>query len=457
MGDKGKGMLQFVEMCPHVYVSILLSLCILSPLCLPVLLPRHNVCAEGVSAMDSSSSSGTDSSSSSGYFSPYESSSSSAVASPLSSSTGGFTPPPPPSTTSTAVASLFAGSTNPLFSTVNGTVLFTQNDVSDMLVTLTITVWNLPQGIYGIHVHQYGDVSSSFPISSAITGSHWNPAGVSHGCWPSANRHVGDIGNITIDSSPDPHVIILTRDLLQLSISTDSIIGRSVIIHQTFDNCGQPTGNAGSYIAQGVIGIPAPATGLTQVSASVLTAEPASAVAVLVPTATNTAAPNIKGEVWFQTLPSGNVSVVLSLTGLPPSKTLALHVHSWGSLLSADGTAAGLHYDPFNTSHHALPPNEPRHMGDMGNIVTSDANGNAFSINQFDLLTLTGDMGNIIGRAVVLHSSFDDGVTQPTGMAGSRLAVGVIGISSQQNPPRLPLLPLLVLLLHCGCCTIYII
>lgn len=59
-----------------------------------------------------------------------------------------------------------------------------------------------------------------------------------------------------------------------------------------------------------------------------------------------------------------------------------MHIHKFGQLVaSADlsgiqlsalylclyllAVVAGGHYDPFNTSVHAIPPKTPRHVGDM--------------------------------------------------------------------------------------------
>src|SRR5690606_10098323 len=130
----------------------------------------------------------------------------------------------------------------------------------------------------------------------------------------------------------------------------------------------------------------------------------------------------------------GRTRVYASLTGLPPSTTLAMHVHQWGDDSSADGASAGGHFNPHNVSH-ALPPAAPRHMGDLGNVIVTDANGAAQVEALLDLLSLSAASGNIIGRAVVVHQRHDDGTTQPTGDAGGRLMVGVVGVSAQAMPP----------------------
>lgn len=101
---------------------------------------------------------------------------------------------------------------------------------------------------------------------------------------------------------------------------------------------------------------------------------------------------------------------------------------------SFDGGATGGHYNPFNNPH-ALPPTSMRHMGDIGNVIRTDLMGNALVDIEVDLLNLTSTTGNIIGRGVVVHADMDDGVTQPTGAAGAKLLVGVIGVSGRVQPP----------------------
>jgi hypothetical protein len=76
----------------------------------------------------------------------------------------------------------------------------------------------------------------------------------------------------------------------------------------------------------------------------------------------------------------------------------------------------------------------------MGNVY-ADADGNIFLDGEFDLLRLSPNgvaTGNIIGRAVMIHSASDQGWGSATGNAGSRLALGVIGISRKAMPPVPP-------------------
>ncbi|RME70076.1 MAG: superoxide dismutase family protein, partial [Planctomycetota bacterium] len=90
-----------------------------------------------------------------------------------------------------------------------------------------------------------------------------------------------------------------------------------------------------------------------------------------------------------------------------------------------DGKSAGGHFNPEGVPH-ALPPHKPRHVGDMGNLE-ADASGRAHYDRVDDQIRLGGAHG-VIGRAIVVHARPDDG-GQPTGHAGARVAVGVIGIA----------------------------
>jgi Cu-Zn family superoxide dismutase len=72
-----------------------------------------------------------------------------------------------------------------------------------------------------------------------------------------------------------------------------------------------------------------------------------------------------------------------------------------------------------------------RHVGDLGNIESKDG---VATIDMID--PALGFMGanSIIGRGVVVHEKADDLKTQPTGNAGGRLAVGVIGVANAAPP-----------------------
>jgi Cu-Zn family superoxide dismutase len=76
---------------------------------------------------------------------------------------------------------------------------------------------------------------------------------------------------------------------------------------------------------------------------------------------------------------------------------------------------------------HAGIDTPKRHIGDLGNI-TANANGKATVDLDDPSLSFHGPT-SIIGRGLVVHEKADDFKTQPTGNAGGRVAVGVIGVA----------------------------
>ena len=142
------------------------------------------------------------------------------------------------------------------------------------------------------------------------------------------------------------------------------------------------------------------------------------AIAVLQPTKGN----SVQGAVTFTKVADG-VRVEANVTGLTPGKH-GFHVHQFGDLSSADGSAAGGHFNPAG-HQHAGPDAENRHAGDMGNIE-ADASGAGKLAYTDKQLQLDG-ANSILGRGVVVHAKEDDLKSQPSGEAGPRVAVGVIG------------------------------
>ena len=146
------------------------------------------------------------------------------------------------------------------------------------------------------------------------------------------------------------------------------------------------------------------------------------AIAVLEPTSGNTC----HGTVRF-TQDGDSVKVVADVEGLKPNQKHAIHIHQFGDGSSADGKSAGGHYNPEGHPH-GLPDSDARHAGDLGNLQ-ADADGKAHYAITVNNISVIGAHNPIIGRGVVVHAKLDDG-GQPTGNAGARIAVGVIGIAN---------------------------
>lgn len=109
---------------------------------------------------------------------------------------------------------------------------------------------------HGFHIHQWGNLSNGC-ISA---GPHFNPENKTHGGPNSEIRHVGDLGNVVSDENGNANYELVDEKLTLFGIN--SIIGRSLVLHQNEDDLGlgnspdsKTTGNSGARIACGVIGL----------------------------------------------------------------------------------------------------------------------------------------------------------------------------------------------------------
>lgn len=150
------------------------------------------------------------------------------------------------------------------------------------------------------------------------------------------------------------------------------------------------------------------------------TEEPTLLIAVIQPTEDYTAS----GIVFFESVEDG-VKVSGRIENLAPGDH-GFHVHEFGDISAADGTSAGGHFNPGGEPH-ASRQSEHRHVGDLGNI-TADEDGVAeFSFVDSEL-AMDGS-SSIIGRGLIVHRDADDLTSQPTGAAGPRVGMAVIGVA----------------------------
>lgn len=133
--------------------------------------------------------------------------------------------------------------------------------------------------------------------------------------------------------------------------------------------------------------------------------------------------PDIYGEVYFEAVPDG-VMVYAYVTGLPtykpgnpPIGPFGFHIHEHGDCTVGDENnpfqACGGHYNPRNEPHG-------NHAGDFPVLFSNNG------VSYLAFLTNKFTLGEIVGRAVVIHENPDDYRTQPDGNAGKRIACGVI-------------------------------
>jgi superoxide dismutase, Cu-Zn family len=118
----------------------------------------------------------------------------------------------------------------------------------------------------------------------------------------------------------------------------------------------------------------------------------------------------------------GFVHLTGKVEGLSPGEH-GFHIHEFGDLRAADASSAGGHYDPHGHKHGG-PDDDEKHAGDFGNIV-ADQNGVAL----VDKKSRDFKLQQVLGRTIVVHAEADDLTSQPSGDAGARIGVGVIGIA----------------------------
>jgi Cu-Zn family superoxide dismutase len=107
-----------------------------------------------------------------------------------------------------------------------------------------------PNAEHGFHVHATGACSAPDATSA---GPHFDSAGRPHGRPGSGAHHAGDLQNLKADGSGNVDTEV-TLSGLTLSPGTNSIVGRSLVVHRDPDDyTTQPAGNSGPRIACGVI------------------------------------------------------------------------------------------------------------------------------------------------------------------------------------------------------------
>lgn len=118
------------------------------------------------------------------------------------------------------------------------------------------------------------------------------------------------------------------------------------------------------------------------------------------------------------------VSLQINVVGYPmlnrircQQPIIAFHIHKGNSCTGTNENPflnAKGHYNPNRCQH-------PYHAGDLGNLFIN-RNGSAKMSMVNDRFTVN----EVIGRVMILHASFDDFKTQPSGNSGAMIACGVI-------------------------------
>ncbi|HET9425254.1 MAG TPA: superoxide dismutase family protein [Gemmatimonadaceae bacterium] len=158
------------------------------------------------------------------------------------------------------------------------------------------------------------------------------------------------------------------------------------------------------------------------------TTPPPSALDVRARATINDVASSRIGSATFTDTPAG-LMVTITVTGLGIGAH-AVHLHTVGACQGPAFSSAGAHFNPAGRQH-GFRNSAGHHAGDMPNLISPPAG--AYAV-QFVLggvkLTGRGGLLDDDGASIVIHSSEDDHVTDPSGNSGGRLACGVI------NPVR---------------------
>lgn len=133
--------------------------------------------------------------------------------------------------------------------TVTGNVQFDAEN-GKVKMKLEISIPAKANKSVAVHIHEKGDCGDM----GKAAGGHWNPTGANHGKWGGASFHLGDIGNVTLDSKGSGTMEMET-DLWTIGgDEKTNILGKSIIVHGGVDDfTSQPSGNAGTRIGCGII------------------------------------------------------------------------------------------------------------------------------------------------------------------------------------------------------------